>query len=84
MNNNALILEKEIQSMQRIINCDLDIIDTTKFIKPKNPMEFERDWRRLPKDMDNKVKYLIYKTINQNDRRDNRVLGCNYTFSRAK
>jgi len=59
MNNNAIILEKEIQSMQRIINCDLDIIDTTKFIKPKNPMEFERDWRRLPKDMDNKVKYLI-------------------------
>lgn len=57
-NNNAIILEKEIQSMQKVINCDLEIIDT-KFIKPKNPMEFERDWRRLPKDMDHKVKYLI-------------------------
>ena len=56
--NNAGILEKEILSMQKLANHDIDI-SNTKFVKPKNPMEFERDWRRLPKDMDSKVQYLL-------------------------
>ena len=56
--NNAGILEKEIQAMQKLVSRDVDLLNI-KFVKPKNPMEFERDWRRLPKDMDSKVQYLL-------------------------
>jgi hypothetical protein len=56
----ANILSKEVHKQNDIVKgatMSDTIISTTKFKKPKTPMELERDWRRLKND-ENKAKYI--------------------------